>query len=67
MRASALVTLPNMAKQKTTLKEIAKGLGLSIRGFYGETSDIGELGETDVSNKARLGISERQIIENVHA
>lgn len=67
MRASALVCLPNMAKQDATLKEIAKQLGLSIRGFYGENSKIGPRWETDVSNKARLGISERQIIENVHA
>lgn len=67
MRASALVTLPNMAKQKETLKEIAKRLWLSIRGFFGENSEIGWAGETDVSNKARLGISERQIIEQVHA
>lgn len=66
MRLSALVTLPNLARQSKILKEICKALWLSVRGLYGEGSDIGWKGESDISNNSRLGISEAEIVKQVH-
>lgn len=67
MRLSALVTLPNLCSNEDALKKIAKKFGLSIRWHYGEHSKAWDNGEVDVSNKARLGISEKEIVEQVYA
>lgn len=66
MRLSALVTLPILANKNEVLKQVALKYGLSVRGLYGENSKAGEGGEVDISNKARLGISEREIVDKVY-
>ena len=43
-------------------KEIAKPLGLSVRGLGGEHTPIGEDGTVDISPSARFCISEAEIV-----
>eukprot|EP00924_Labyrinthula_sp_SR-Ha-C_P011617 snap_masked-scaffold_17-processed-gene-3.25-mRNA-1 protein AED:0.32 eAED:0.32 QI:0/-1/0/1/-1/1/1/0/414 len=67
MRASVHVKLPNLTKDgtDTKAKEVAKPLGLSVRGIGGEHTPIGEDGTVDISPSARLFIKESEIIANL--
>lgn len=64
MRASLLIALPNLTKDgtDTKAKEIAKPLGLSVRGMGGEHTPIGADGTVDISPSKRFCISEAEII-----
>merc|ERR1711878_185104 len=64
MRASVHVKLPNLTKDGTDkkAKEIAKPLGLSVRGTGGEHTPIGADGTVDISPMARFCITEAEII-----
>jgi hypothetical protein len=64
MRASVHIPLPNLTKDGTDkqAKEIAKPLGLSVRGTGGEHTPIGKDGTCDISPSARFCITEAQII-----
>lgn len=69
MRASVHVKLPNLTKDgtDTKAKEVAKPLGLSVRGTGGEHTPIGADGTVDISPQARLFIKERDIIEALYS
>jgi len=64
MRASVHIQLPNLTKDGTDrkAKEVAKPLGLSVRGTGGEHTPIGADGTVDISPSARFCITEAQII-----
>lgn len=64
MRASVHVKLPRLSAQKN-FKKICADLGLSVRGLHGEHSESKE-GIFDISNKRRLGISEVEIVKQLH-
>merc|ERR1719284_395973 len=64
MRASVHYPIPNLTKDGTDVKakEIAKPLGLSVRGKGGEHTPIGADGTVDISPSARFCISEAEIV-----
>jgi creatine kinase len=64
MRASVHIPLPNLTSDGTEAKakEIAKPLGLSVRGKGGEHTPIGADGTVDISPSARFCISEAEIV-----
>ena len=64
MRASVHIALPKLTADGTEkkCKEIAKPLGLSVRGLGGEHTPIGADGTVDISPSARFCISEAQIL-----
>ncbi len=64
MRASVMIKLPYLGSDEAALKRICAELGLAVRGVAGEHSK-GVGGKYDISNKARLGISEAAIVELV--
>ena len=61
MRASVHIKLPKLYKQKELLYKTAEQYRLQIRGTSGEKSDI-ENFIFDISNKQRLGISEKNCL-----
>jgi len=66
MRASVLIHLPGLVLTKgmdAVLSQVAK-IGLTVRGFYGEGSDV--LGNLfQISNQTTLGRSEDDLIESL--
>ena len=64
MRASVHLKIPNLTADgtDTKAKEVAKPLGLSVRGTGGEHTPIGADGTIDISPSARLMIQENEII-----
>jgi len=64
MRASVHIALPNLCRDGTEAqaKQIAKPLGLSVRGLGGEHTPIGADGTVDISPSARFCISEAEIV-----
>jgi protein arginine kinase len=66
MRASVLVHLPALTWTRR-IREILKSadqIGITIRGFFGEgTEALGNLYQ--VSNRASLGLSEDEIVEDI--
>ena len=66
LRASVLIHLPGLALTReieNVISQISK-LGLAVRGFYGEGSDV--LGSLfQVSNQTTLGRSEEDIMESL--
>merc|ERR1711977_419540 len=64
MRASVHIKIPNLTSDGTDAKakEVAKPLGLSVRGTGGEHTPIGADGTVDISPRARLFIKENEII-----
>jgi len=66
MRASVHINLPQLVKKEALLKSIAKSHGLSVRGAGGEHTAYGESGLVDISPRARLGITEAQILSSLY-
>lgn len=65
IRASVHIRLPNLAKDCVKLNEIVAGLNLQIRGIDGEnTKPEGDI--FDVSNKRRLGLTEFEVVKEMH-
>ncbi|MFH4978212.1 hypothetical protein AB6A40_004921 [Gnathostoma spinigerum] len=64
IRASVHIRLPNLSKDKN-FKKICEELNLQVRGVHGEHSES-EGGVYDVSNKARLGISEVEAVRQMY-
>ncbi|CAG9855958.1 unnamed protein product [Phyllotreta striolata] len=65
IRASVHIKLPNLAEDMGSLEKIAEELHLQIRGSGGEhTASVG--GILDVSNKRRLGLTEREVIQEMN-
>ena len=65
MRASVHIKIPKLSAQPN-FEEVCKELGLSIRGVHGEHSESAD-GIYDISNKRRLGITEREIFQQLYA
>lgn len=66
MRASVMVHIPalEMSKQVATLVNECNRIGLTVRGTYGEGSDV--LGSLyQISNQITLGLSEEELIDKV--
>ena len=66
LRASVMLHLPALSKTKNTRKilDAINSFGINIRGVYGEnTESTGDMYQ--ISNKQTLGISEKEIIENL--
>jgi len=64
VRASVHIALPKIAA-KPDFKSICDGLKLQIRGIHGEHSDsVG--GVYDISNKARLGLTEFEAVKQMY-
>ena len=66
LRASVMLHLPALSKTRNTKKvlEAINSFGINIRGVYGEnTESTGDMYQ--ISNKQTLGISEKEIIENL--
>lgn len=67
MRASVMLHLPGLVMMELINKvmQAVIKLGLTVRGFYGEGSEV--LGNLfQVSNQVTLGKSEKEIISNIH-
>jgi len=64
VRASVHIKLPKLSAKKD-FKEITGKLNLQVRGIHGEHSDS-EGGVYDISNKARLGLSEYQAVKQMY-
>lgn len=65
MRASVHIKIPKLSAQ-SNFNEVCAGLGLSIRGVHGEHSESSD-GIYDISNKRRLGVTEREIYEQLYS
>ncbi len=66
LRASVMVHMPALSRTKNTRKvlDAINSFGINIRGVYGEnTESTGDMYQ--ISNKQTLGISEKEIIENL--
>ena len=66
LRASVMVHLPALTKTGNTkiVLEVISNFGINIRGVYGENSAAsGDMYQ--ISNKQTLGITEKEIIENM--
>ncbi len=64
MRASVHIKIPKFSASPN-FKAICGTLGLSIRGVHGEHSESSD-GVYDISNKRRLGVTEREIYEQLY-
>lgn len=64
MRASVHIKIPKLSS-KPNFEELCKDLGLSIRGAHGEHSESTD-GIYDISNKRRLGLTEREIYQHLY-
>merc|ERR1712159_925869 len=65
MRASVHIKLPKLMKQKDVMQEIADKYYVQIRGIHGEHTETDD-GVFDISNKRRLGRSERELVQDMY-
>jgi creatine kinase/arginine kinase len=61
LRASVHIKLPHLSKNKAKFNEIADKYYVQIRGIHGEHTETDD-GVFDISNKRRLGRSERDLV-----
>ena len=61
LRASVHIKLPYLSKNKAKFDEIADKYYVQIRGIHGEHTETDD-GTFDISNKRRLGRSERDLV-----
>ncbi|MCK5164429.1 MAG: arginine kinase [Desulfobacula sp.] len=66
MRAGVHIQLKKFEQNKDLLHNLAQAYHLQIRGTCGEKTKIRHA-VFDISNRQRLGISESEIIQNLHA
>jgi len=64
MRASVHIKLPKLMADKETFDKIAADNDVQIRGIHGEHSDTSS-GVFDISNKRRLGRTEKQLVQDM--
>lgn len=64
LRASVHVKLPRLADCELIL-DTCKRLSLQPRGLYGESTDAGEDGVYDISNKHKIGQTEWDLINSM--
>jgi len=65
MRAGCHLYLPDFEAQQELINKTAKTCNLQIRGTHGEKTEVLK-GIVDISNRQRLGITEKQCIETLH-
>ena len=65
MRASVHIKLPCLAKDKKKFDEIADKYYVQIRGIHGEHTETDD-GIFDISNKRRLGRSEKDLVQDMY-
>jgi len=65
LRASVHIALPNLAKHKDKFNQIADKYYVQIRGIHGEHTETDD-GVFDISNKRRLGRSERELVQDMY-
>lgn len=61
MRASVHIKLPKLCKDMQAFQKIADEFYVQIRGIHGEHSESTD-GTFDISNKRRLGRSEKDLV-----
>ena len=64
MRASVHIKLPKLMKNKTKFDAIADEYYVQIRGIHGEHTETDD-GVFDISNRRRLGRSEKQLVQDM--
>lgn len=65
LRASVHIKLPILAKNKDQFNQIADKYYVQIRGIHGEHTETDD-GIFDISNKRRLGRSERDLVQDMY-
>ncbi len=65
LRASVHIRLPKLSKQKEVFQAIADKYYVQIRGIHGEHTESEEP-IFDISNKRRLGRSERALVQDMY-
>ena len=65
LRASVHINLPQLAKDLPRFQAIADKFNVQIRGSHGEHSDTSD-GVFDISNKRRLGRSEKDLVQDMY-
>jgi hypothetical protein len=66
LRASVHIKLPFLAKSKDKLNAIADKYYVQIRGIHGEHTETDD-GIFDISNKRRLGRSEKDLVQDMYS
>jgi arginine kinase len=64
LRASVHIKLPKLMGDKPKFNAIADEYFVQIRGIHGEHTETND-GTFDISNKRRLGRSERQLVQDM--
>lgn len=64
MRASVHIKLPKLMADKATFNKVADEYEVQIRGIHGEHTETND-GVFDISNRRRLGKSERQLVQDM--
>ena len=64
MRASVHIILPKLASDKATFNQVADEYEVQIRGSHGEHTDTSD-GVFDISNRRRLGKSEKELVQDM--
>ena len=64
LRASVHIKLPKLSKNKAQFQEIADKYYVQIRGAHGEHTETDD-GVFDISNRRRLGRSEKQLVQDM--
>ena len=65
MRAGVHIRLSNLDRHQDLLKKTAEKFHLQIRGTHGEKTRV-EKGIYDISNRQRLGITEKQCVQTLY-
>jgi len=65
LRASVHIKLPFLAKNKEAFNKIADEFYVQIRGIHGEHTETDD-GVFDISNKRRLGRSEKDLVQDMY-
>jgi len=64
MRASVHINLPKLMKDKETFNRVADEYEVQIRGIHGEHTETDD-GVFDISNRRRLGKSEKELVQDM--
>ena len=65
LRASVHIKLPKLCKDMAKFQEIADQFYVQIRGIHGEHTETND-GTYDISNKRRLGRSEKELVQDMY-
>ena len=65
MRASVHIRLPELSKDKEAFQAIADKYYVQIRGIHGEHTETND-GTYDISNRRRLGRSEKDLVQDMY-